>query len=62
MEESGPNPPGGTISGPLARIAKLLEGDPKIAATRARDLLRRFPGQAHALTLLVSARRLAGDL
>jgi len=39
MEESGPNPPGGTISGPLARIAKLLEGDPKIAATRARDLL-----------------------
>jgi Flp pilus assembly protein TadD len=52
----------GALSQSLGEIANLLSSDPRVAASRARELLKRYPGQEQALLLLVSARRLAGDL
>jgi Flp pilus assembly protein TadD len=54
--------PTGRISALLGGIAELLRTDERSAAFRAREFLKRYPGQQSALMLLVSARRLAGDL
>jgi Flp pilus assembly protein TadD len=52
----------GRISAALEGIAELLRADDRRTAFRAREFLRRYPAQPSALLLLVSARRLAGDL
>jgi tetratricopeptide (TPR) repeat protein len=46
----------------LGQIAQLLCVDAKAAAAKAHQFLRQYPGQRQALTLLIAAHRLAGDL
>jgi tetratricopeptide (TPR) repeat protein len=45
----------------LQRTAELLVRDPRLAEQQAREVLRVYPGEMHALHLLAAARRRAGD-
>jgi tetratricopeptide (TPR) repeat protein len=49
------------LSNILGGAAELLATEPAKAAQQARDILKNVPGQAQALTLLVSALRAQGD-
>jgi predicted Zn-dependent protease len=62
MSQPDTSPQTGTLSASLSNIARLLRSDPRVSASRAREILKRFPGQQQTLLLLVSARRLAGDI
>lgn len=62
MNRSGPIPQSAALFSALGKLMRQLGDDPRIAAAQARELLRRYPGQPLALSLLVSARRLAGDI
>lgn len=55
-------PPSGQIARLLHEIARLLRLDAKAAAVKAREFLKRYPGQRQALGLFVSAHRATGDL
>jgi Flp pilus assembly protein TadD len=61
MDPATPIPQSAPVFAALGNIARLMNGDPRIAAAKARELLKRYPGQRQALFLLVASRRLAGD-
>jgi len=53
--------PIGTLYAALARTAKLLKVDPKLAAEQALEILKAAPRHPPALLLLAAARRQSGD-
>lgn len=62
MPETGKPKLANILSKAVGDAGALLATDPGAAETNAGEILKLAPGQAHALALLVSARRLAGDL
>jgi len=62
MEQGGTTRPVDTVSAAYSDITALLKGDVRAAETAAMGIVERDPGDTNALMLLVSARRLAGDL
>lgn len=52
----------GEIAAALQEIIGLFGNDAAGAGYRARELLKRYPGQSEALMMLVSARRLTGNI
>ena len=52
MAQQGSTQRTGALSQSLGEIANLLSSDPRVAASRARELLKRYPGQEQALLLL----------
>src|SRR5256714_308687 len=50
------------LSAAVLEAAALLAADPALVEERALEILKFAPGQPHALSMLVAARRISGDL